>query len=111
MQSKLNAPNVIGFDQFVRLVDYLSLRAERDAWRDSAFARHAPPATLNAKVGGAVGAKVGAVLGAKVGAPRAGPAATTAAGACAFLSSSMRAVAHRVCRQWVRLPHSMRRGC
>jgi hypothetical protein len=35
-----DAPNVIGFDPFVRLVDYLALRVERGAWRDSAVTRH-----------------------------------------------------------------------
>jgi glutathione synthase/RimK-type ligase-like ATP-grasp enzyme len=50
-----DAPNVIGFDPFVRLVDYLALRVERDAWRNSEFAGHAPPATLHAAAGEGVG--------------------------------------------------------
>jgi biotin carboxylase len=47
-----DAPNVIGFDPFVRLVDYLALRVERGAWRDSAVTRHESRVTPEAAVAG-----------------------------------------------------------
>jgi hypothetical protein len=47
-----DAPNVIGFDPFARLVDYLALRVEHGAWRDSAVTRHEPRVTPEPAVAG-----------------------------------------------------------
>jgi glutathione synthase/RimK-type ligase-like ATP-grasp enzyme len=47
-----DALNVVGFDPFVKLVDYLALRVARGARRESEFTRHAPRAALHATAGG-----------------------------------------------------------
>jgi hypothetical protein len=53
-----DAPNVIGFDPFERLVDYLTRRAERSAWtvereapRATSETRNTQRSTLYAEVG------------------------------------------------------------
>ena len=45
-----DAQNVIGFDPFVRLVDYLELRAASGKWRDSHSARHSSLTTRHSAV-------------------------------------------------------------
>ena len=41
-----DAENVIGFDPFVNLVDYLAWRVERGAWRDFSATSNAPTGAL-----------------------------------------------------------------